>query len=369
MLKNPQDYFADLPDPRRRTRNKLHRLQDIVMITLCALVCGFEDWVSIEDFGCENEAWLRTFLELPNGIPSHDTLSDVMGRVKPQALEQACGAWMKDGLPGLQGLHVAVDGKSLRGSAVVGAGAAHLLTAFACEARLVLAVQGVADKSNEIPAIPELLGQLELSGAVVTIDAMGCQKEVAEVIVQAQADYVLALKDNHPQLCEDTRQWLQHCDARGEIYQVESVEKDHGRIETRRVIVSRELDWLDARQDWAGLNALVMVESTRHIKGRQSSERRYFLSSLTDTRRIAHVIRAHWSIENQQHWILDVQFGEDAHRAHKNHSATNLGLMRRMALNLLRDNDSSALSMRRRKMRAGSNLGYRCQILFGRAST
>lgn len=369
MLKNPQDYFEELPDPRRSTRNKLHRLQDIVMVTLCALVCGYEDWVSIEDFGCENQTWLKTFLELPHGIPSHDTLSDVMGRIAPQALGQALAQWMKDGLPGLAGMQVAVDGKSLRGSASAGKGAVHLLSAFACEARLVLAAQQVQDKGNEITALPQLLGQLQLQGAVVTADAMGCQKQVAAQVIEAKADYVLALKDNHPQLCEDVREWLHHCDEQGHVYQSQTLEKDHGRIETRRVVVSRELDWLEARQDWAGLKSLVMVESSRWIKGHESIERRYYLSSLVNTERIAQVIRRHWSIENQQHWVLDVQFGEDASRTRKDHSATNLALMRRMALNLLRDNDDSALSIRRRKMRCCTNVQYRQRILFGSATS
>lgn len=369
MLANPQAYFAELPDPRRTTRNKLHKLEDIVMITLCAVLCGFEDWVSIEDFGCENEAWLRSFLELPHGIPSHDTLSDVIGRIERQAFSLAFAAWVRDALPALAGRQLAIDGKSLRGSAQGTAGAIHLMTAFACDARLVLAAQAVAEKSNEINAIPALLGQLELAGAVVTIDAMGCQKSVAQAIVRERADYVLALKENHPQLHEDVSLWLHDCDAQGDVKQVQSLEKDHGRIETRRVVVSDELDWLDARQQWAGLKSVAMIESTRETKNRVSTERRYYLSSLSDPQRIAQAIREHWRIENQQHWVLDVQFGEDAHRARKNHSAANLGLIRRAALNLLRDNDDSALSMRRRKMRAASNLGYRRRVLFGHATS
>ena len=366
MLANPHTHFAHLPDPRRQTRNKLHKLEDIVMITLCAVLCGFEDWVSIEDFGHENEAWLRQYLELPNGIPSHDTLSKVMGRIERQAFAEALGAWMAEALPSLAGRHVAIDGKSLRGSSDGKRGAVHLLSAFACEARLVLGAQAVADKSNEITAIPVLLKQLELAGAVVTIDAMGCQKSVAGQIVAQKADYVLALKNNHPQLHEDVVTWLNDCDAQGHVHQLESVEKDHGRLETRRVVVSTDLDWLPARPQWAGLQAVAMVEATREKRtGESSQERRYYLCSITDPQRIAQVIRAHWSIENQQHWVLDVQFGEDAHRARKDHSAANLGIIRRAALNLLRDNDDSTLSIRRRKMRACTNLTYRQHILFG----
>jgi predicted transposase YbfD/YdcC len=352
MLNSPQRHFANLPDPRRATRNKLHKLEDIIMITLCAVLCGFEDWVSIEDFGNEHEAWLRQFLALPNGIPSHDTLSDVIGRIDKTAFAAAFATWVSEALPSLAQHQVAIDGKALRGSATQGQGAAHLMSAFATQARLVLGVQPVADKSNEITAIPALLAQLELAGAVVTIDAMGCQKSVAQDIVQRKADYVLALKDNHPTLHEDVRVWLDDCDARGDVHQVQTVEKDHGRLETRRVAVSTELDWLVEREQWAGLRAVAMVESSRQIRGKTSIERRYYLSSLLDPQRIATAIRAHWSIENAQHWVLDVQFGEDGHRARKDHSATNLGIIRRVCLNLIRTNDASAMSVRRRKMRA-----------------
>jgi predicted transposase YbfD/YdcC len=367
MLNTPQRHFAGLPDPRRTTRNKLHRLEDIVMITLCAVLCGFEDWVSIEDFGNEHQAWLRTFLELPNGIPSHDTLSDVIGRIDRAAFAQAFASWVSEALPSLAGHQVALDGKALRGSVREGHGAVHLMSAFATQARLVLGVQAVADKGNEITAIPALLAQLELSGAVVTIDAMGCQKSVAQHIVQHKADYVLALKENHPTLHEEIGLWLDACDAQGYVRQVQTVEKGHGRLETRRVAVSTELDWLAGREQWAGLRAVAMVESTRERRGKTSIERRYYLSSMVEPQRIATAIREHWLIENAQHWVLDVQFGEDAHRARKDHSAANLGVLRRACLNLIRANDHSAMSVRRRKMRASYNQGYREQLLFGRA--
>ena len=366
MLNTPQNHFANLPDPRRKTRNKLHKLEDIVMITLCAVLCGFEDWVSIEDFGNEHQAWLHTFLELPNGIPSHDTLSDVIGRIDRAVFAQAFAAWVSQALPVLANQQIALDGKTLRGSASDGHGAAHLMTAFATQARLVLGVQAVPEKSNEITAIPQLLAQLELAGAVVSIDAMGCQKSVAQDIVRRKADYVLALKDNHPTLHEDIRLWLDDCDAQGYVHQVQTMEKDHGRLETRRVAVSTELDWLPEREQWAGLRAVAMVESTRQIKGKVSVERRYYLSSMVDPQRIATAIREHWQIENAQHWVLDVQFGEDQHRARKNHSAANLGVIRRACLNLMRANDHSAMSMRRRKMRASYNQAYRELLLFGK---
>lgn len=363
MLPNPQPFFADLPDPRRETRNKLHKLEDIVMITLCAVLGGYEDWVSIEDFGYGNETWLRGFLELPNGIPSHDTLSDVIGRIDRDAFAQAFGDWVRAGLPELAGRQVAIDGKSLRGSRGAD-GTVHVISAFATEARLVLAAHAIPDKANEITAIPGLLAQLDLAGAVVTIDAMGCQKNIAKAIVDQEADYVLALKENHPTLHDDIKLWLDDNDAQGYVRMHETVEKDHGRIETRRTVVSTELDWLTQKEEWAGLQAVAMVESTREIGDKVSCERRYYLCSITDVTRIALTIRRHWAIENQQHWILDVQFGEDAHRTRKDHSAANLGLIRRTALNLLQQDTSNKWSIRRRKMRSLSDLPYREALLF-----
>lgn len=363
MLPNPQPFFANLPDPRKVTRNKLHKLEDIVMITLCAVLAGHEDWVSIEDFAHANEEWLRRFLELPNGVPSHDTLSDVIGRIDRVAFARAFGAWVEAGLPELAGHQVAIDGKSLRGSRGQD-GAVHVISAFATQARLVLAAQAVPDKANEITAIPDLLAQLNLAGAVVTIDAMGCQREIARAIVDQKADYVLALKDNHPTLHDDVKLWIDNCDAQGHVRMHETVEKDHGRIETRRVVVSTELDWLAQKQAWPGLQAVAMVESTRDMAGKTSCERRYYLCSLRDVTRIAQTIRSHWAIENQQHWILDVQFGEDAHRTRKNHSAANLGLIRRTALNLLQQDTSTKWSIRRRKMRFQYDLKYRETLLF-----
>jgi len=226
----------------------------------------------------------------------------------------------------------------------------------------------VDKKHNEIHAIPGILAQLELKGAIVTIDAMGCQKSVAKMLTDNQADYVLALKENHPNLYEDISVWLDDCDSQGYVRQTEEVEKDHGRLETRRVAVSTDLAWLAQRTQWAGLKAVAMVESSRHIKGKTSVERRYYLSSISDPKKIAQAIREHWRIENQQHWVLDVQFGEDDNQTSAKHAASNLGVIRRMALNMMRVNDESTLSMRRRKMRALSNVGYREQLLFGNRS-
>jgi len=370
MLPDPRPYFADIPDPRRETRNKLHKLQDIVMIVLCAVISGVEDWVGIETFAEERESWLRGFLELPNGIPSHDTLSDVMGRIKPKAFSAAFTAWVNAALPDLSGEHVAIDGKALRGSRQPGVKqpdghAVHLMSAFAAQARLVLCQHPVADKGNEITAIPTLLDMLDLSGAVVTIDAIGCQKSVAKKITACGADYVLALKDNHRQLFEDVQFWLDSEKNAQRLAVHETVEKDHGRIETRRYAISDQIDWLDQKPLWAGLKAVGMVECVREVGDKVSIQRRYYLCSITELNRFAQVVRGHWAIENSQHWVLDVQFGEDANRSRKDYSATNLALVRRVALNCLRNAEQSKSSIRRRKMRACFNDDYRHQVLFG----
>ena len=365
ILPDPRPYFADLRDPRRETRNKLHRLHDIVMIALCAVLSGEEDWVGMADFAEEKETWLRSFLDLPNGIPSHDTLSDVLGRIDPVAFAAAFTAWATAALPVLTGEQVCLDGKTVRGSRDGAAWAVHLMSAFAARARWVLAQQAVSKKSNEIIAIPNLLAQLDLRGAVVSIDAMGCQKAIAATIVDAGAEYVLALKDNHPTLREDTRLWLDTEIAAGRLPVQETVEKGHGRIEIRRYALSTQIDWLEAKPDWVGLQALGRVESTRIIGDHISTECRYFLCSRPDRDQFAATVRGHWSIENQQHWVLDVQFGEDACRTRKDHSAENLALIRRMALNLLRRDGRPRESLRRRKRRAALNDDYRLRLLFG----
>jgi predicted transposase YbfD/YdcC len=304
QLLDPRPYFADLPDPRRETQNTLHKLHDILMIVLCAVLSGVEDWAGMADFAEDKEAWLRGFLELPNGIPSHDTLSDVLGRIDPTAFQAAFSAWS------------------------------------------TAAQQAVAETSNAITAVPDLLALLDLQGAMVSIDAMGCQKAIAQAIVDAGGDYVLTLKDNPPTLCENVRLWLDTEVACGRLPVLETVEKDHGRIEIRRDALGDRIDWLEAKLDWAGLQAVGRVESTRIIGDQTSTECRYFLCSFPQRDRFATTVRSPWGIENQQHWILDVQFGEDACRTRKDHSAANRALMRRMALNLLRHNGLQIMKIR-----------------------
>lgn len=365
-LPNPLPYFESLPDPRRKTKNKLHRLQDIIMITLCGLLSHQDDWVSIATFAEEKETWLRQFLELPNGIPSHDTLSDVMGRLNPRAFREAFMQWMEVALLSLAGgKHIALDGKTQRGSGGGDTAPIHLLSAFVSQTRWVLAQLPVEGKSNEIKAIPDLLALLDLQGATVTIDALGTQKAIAARVTEGRADYVLALKENHPTLYADATLWLNTEFDAGRLEVLETVEKDHGRLETRRYALSTDLAWLEGREDWAGLTALGLVESRREIGAKVSVERRYYLCSRPELEHFAHHCRVHWSIENSQHWVLDVQFGEDKNRARTDHSAENLALLRRAALNLIRQNGKPRDSLRLRRVRASLNDDYRIALLTG----
>lgn len=364
MLPEPRPYFADLPDPRRETRNKLHPLPDIVMIVLCAVLSGIEDWVGMEDFANEKETWLRGFLALPQGIPSHDTLSDVMGRIQPQAFTEAFQRWVQAALPSLSGEQGCLDGKTVRGSRQA-ARAVHLMSAFATHARWVLAPQAVPDKANEITAIPDLLAMLELNGAVVSSDAMGGQKTIARPLVEAGADDVLALKDNHPSHHDDVRLYLDTEMAKARLPVHQTVEKDHGRIEIRRYAVGEALDWLPQKPAWPGLSAVGRVESIGQRGDKTTIDCRYYVCSFTNLTHFAETVRGHGGIENREPWVLDVQFGEDANRTRKHHAAANLGFIRRVARNLLRRHSAAKDSLRRRQRRACLNDDYRACLLFG----
>jgi len=368
MLPDPRPYFAELTDPRRATKNKLHLLGDIVFIVLCAVLSGIEDWVGMEEFAHAKEEWLRQYIALPAGIPSHDTLSDVMGRIHPKQFSACFTEWVRSVLPSLAGEHIAIDGKTLRGSSHYGEGAVHLMSAFATNARLVLTQAAVSEKSNEITAIPNLLECLDLRGAVISIDAMGCQKAIAEQITQARGDYVLALKENQPKLHDAVATVIQAQDQAARADERETVDVGR-RVEIRRYVLSDRIDLLAEQfpevRSWAGLAAFGMVESTRAVQGKVSLERRYFITSTPSFVRFRETVRNHWLIENAEHWVLDVQFGEDKNRARKDHSAENLAAVRRMSLNLLHANVKDKRPIRRRKLLAALNDRYRASLLFG----
>lgn len=364
-------HFALLEDPRDQ-RGKEHRLLDIISITICAVICGADSWTDIEEYGRAKADWLKTFLALPNGIPSHDTIARVFARLAPEQMQDCFLSWIAAISQLSQGEIVAIDGKTVRGSYDCnhGKGAIHMVSAWASANRLVLGQRKVDEKSNEITAIPELLSVLSIAGCIVTIDAMGCQRQIADAIIEAGADYVLALKDNQPSLFEDV-QWLfeqaesvqfqasEHDGAR-------SVDKGHGRLEIRRcwTLSGSELDYLVQKPRWRGLQTLAMIESERRVAGKVSRERRYYLSSLgQDAAVLNAAIRTHWAIENGLHWVLDVAFAEDGCRIRKDHAPQNMSVLRQIALNLLGQDKSTKVGIQAKRKKAGWDDAYLIKIL------
>jgi predicted transposase YbfD/YdcC len=362
--------FRDMPDPRMVGKIS-HKLHDILVITVCGVISGLDHWTGIEDFAKANESWFRSFLDLPNGIPSHDTFGKVLAALEPDAFEQRIQQWIH-ALVGsnTEGKHIAVDGKTLRRSFDrAGARAAiHMINAYVHENHAVFGQLKVHDKSNEITAIPQLLEMLQLKDATVTIDAMGCQKEIAEKIIDRHGHYVLALKANQSALYEDVQTFMddriaRHVDRQGDVY--ETVEKSHGRIETRRCWTCWDVDWLVQRHHWAGLSALVAVECTRCVHGRTSTERRYYISSHTgrEAQKLAVLIRNHWRVENQLHWTLDVSFNEDQCRVRVENAAENLARIRRISLVLLKNDKTCKLGIKSKRAKAGYDRNYLLTLL------
>lgn len=349
--------FENLTDPRvERTRR--HELFDLVVVALCGTIAGGDSWVDIERFGKERLAWLRTFLTLAEGIPSHDTFGRVFARLDPAELTNCVQQWLDD--IGRQiGDHIAIDGKTLRGSFDTAAGKnpLHLVSAWASEARLTLGQIAVDSKSNEITAIPLLLQLLDLKGATVTIDAMGCQKEIAAKIVDRKGDYLLALKDNHPTLHAAVAEEFAaavEADARPQgMRQHTTVEISRGRKERRIYTALPAPKSLPGFAEWVGLATLVMVVRVTEINGEEKMETSYYLSSLpAKVRKLAKLIRQHWSIENQLHWVLDVTFTEDASRIRKRNAPQTAAMLRRLAVSILSLDTSLRDTIRGKRYRA-----------------
>ncbi|MDM8546741.1 ISAs1 family transposase [Candidatus Venteria ishoeyi] len=363
------EHFKDLPDPRKPGMI-LHKLLDIITIAVCGIICGANDWVGVETFGKSKQQWLSGFLELPNGIPSHDTFNNVLNSLSATKLQECFAAWMQSLVQLLDGEIVAIDGKCLRHSydRKSGKAAIHMVSAWANSNRVVLGQVKADEKSNEITAIPELLKLLDIKGCIVTIDAAGCQKTIARDIIVREADYVLALKGNQGTLHEDVKDYFEWALAKNFKSIVhsyhETIDGGHGRIETRRYWTIDDIEWLDNREKWAGLTSIGMVESHREIGDKVTTERRFYITSLSsDAQRFGRAVRAHWGIENSLHWSLDVTFNEDYSRIRKDNGPENFAVLRHIALSLLKQDSSHKTGIANKRLKAALDQDYLYKIL------
>lgn len=371
-------HLSEVPDPRI-DRRKDHDLLDVLVISVCTLLCAGESFNDMEDFGKAKYEWFKTFLNLRNGIPSHDTFNRVFAALDPQQFLDCFLRWTQSLRQAVSQEVVALDGKALRRALDKDQSVKYIVSAWAESNGLVLGQLKVADKSNEITAVPELLRVLELSGCIVTLDAMGCQKQIAKEIIEADADYVLALKGNQETVHQEVKSFLDAALAEREAPRpagaklsraaaslscVETLEKDHGRLETRRYYQSDQLNWFADRAKWEGLKSVGMVESIRELEGKATVERRYYLASLPlGVETFARAVRSHWGVENKVHWIMDVCFGEDQSRARTGYAAENLATLRRLALNLLKKEKTKKRGIRGKQLNASWDHAYLLRLL------
>lgn len=362
------DVFVSIDDPRQSAKVK-HDLVELLVVAVNAVLVGADTFAEIELWAEEKLEWLRGFLKLSHGIPSHDTFGRIFGLIDPEQFESAFRRWVSSILPALGAEIVAIDGKTSRRSGGIDATALHLVSAFAAGAGLVLGQRATAAKSNEITAIPELLATLSLTGCTVTIDAMGTQTAIAAAICDKGADYVLAVKDNQPRLAESIEDFWHSFRAHPTSYTphsfTEAVEKNHGRIETRRCWVFDQLECLDKPQQWRGLRSFAVLESERSMGSKITHERRLYISSLAPgAERISQAIRAHWTVENRLHWIMDVSFNDDQMRARTRAAAHNLAVLKHITLNLIRvDPIKRKGSIKTRRIIAATSDRYRAELL------
>jgi predicted transposase YbfD/YdcC len=369
---NIASHFAELVDSRQ-SQNREHKFIDIMVIAICAAICGADDWVAVEQFGEAKKEWFATFLELPNGIPSHDTFWRVFRHLDSEQFQACFMQWMTAVQSLSHGEVVAIDGKRLRRShdASAGKAAIHMVSAWATTNSLVLGQRKVDDKSNEITAIPELLDALDIRGCIVTIDAMGCQTNIASKIVEKEADYLLALKENHGQLHEDVTLLFDDLEeSQFTAYDHDSaktVDKGHGRIEVRQAWVITDpalIAPLRTSQKWPQLAALVKVRAERYLKDEHSVEDRYFITSFQGSAtQLLNSVRTHWAIENSLHWVLDIAFREDECRLRKDHGAHNFAILRHIALNLLKQDERLKVGIKNKRLRAGWDQDYLLSVL------
>ncbi len=371
--------LQEIGDPRIHRARK-HKLGDILFIALCTVICGGETFEDMEQFGRAKEEWFGKFLELPNGIPSHDTFNRVFQLLEPTAFQDCLIRWTQSIRNAIDGEIVAIDGKAQRRARNKNQNLHYIVNAWAGENRLLLGQYKVAEKSNEITAIPKLLQILELSGCIITCDAMGCQKKIAKEITEADAKYVVALKGNHEKAEEQVSSFLNDlveqkqqneianaASPLEEVAQLQSYsvsEKDHGRITTWHYYQSEQLDWFEDKKEWEGLRTVGMVETITEKNGIISSDKRYYLCSIElDVKTFAKAVRGHWGVENQCHWVMDVVFKEDDSRARSKHAAQNLSTTRGFSMNLIRQETTSKKSLRTKVKKAGWDNTYLEKIL------
>lgn len=352
-----------IKDPRHH--NTRHLLHDMLLIALCAVISGADSWVQVSEYGRSKLGWFKEFLELPNGIPSHDTFGRLLARLAPKGFHDFFTRWVGELSGSLKSKTVAIDGKTLRGwhDRINGKSAIHMVSAWATDIRLVLGQLKTDDKSNEITAIPQLIKTLALEGAIVTIDAMGCHKKITQTIVEAGADYVIQVKDNQKTLHEDIALFFQE-PAHGPFGLAQTLDGEHGRIETRRYFTSGDIGWLPGKEEWTGIKTVCMTVRERELNGKISSETSYFISSLENhAPAIAKPIREHWGIENSLHWCLDISFREDQCRVRKDHAPENFGILRHMATNLLKQENSLKAGLQTKRLKAAWDHDYLIKIL------
>ncbi len=365
------EHFADIKDPRVE-RTKKHQLTDILVIAILAVIAGAQGWEDIENYGISKQTWLKEFLALPNGIPSDDTLCRVFEFIDPEALNRCFLSWVETLVTKMGGEIIPIDGKTIRGSydRNQGKSALHVISAWASEQRLVLAQMKVEDKSNEITAIPALLELLDITGAIITIDAIGTQTDIAKKIIDRKADYVLALKANHPTLYNQVKEWFEKAQAEDfqglDVSYEQRIEKGHHRTEIRQEesVPVCVIGDLYQPQLWAGLQSVVMVIRVRHLWNKTTREVQFYLTSLhSNAQLLGGAIRKHWGIENEAHWTLDCTFAEDACRIRSNHSPRNFALLRRIALNALNREQTYKRSLRQKMKRTAMDNNYMTQVL------